>query len=67
MDSAEKRVAFIQSQTACALAEIEGMKAENQHREMQGYSQAYGEEAFFAIPDKYGISHNAVIQYLRDT
>lgn len=27
-------------------AEIEGMKAENQHREMQGYSQAYGFDNF---------------------
>ena len=66
METAEKRCAFIASQTACAMAEIEGMKAENQYREMQGYSQAYGEEAFFAIPDKYGIGHNAVIEYLRD-
>ena len=66
METAEKRCAFIASQTACAMAEIEGMKAVNQYREMQGYSQAYGEEDFFAIPDKYVIGHNAVIEYLRD-
>jgi hypothetical protein len=26
--------------------ELEGMLAENEHRKMQGFSQAYGEEAF---------------------
>ena len=63
MNTAEKRIAFIQSQTACALADIEGMKAENaQFPE----NQQYGKDDFFAIPDRYGISHNAVIEYLRD-
>ena len=28
------------------MVEVEGMKAENEHRKMQGLSQAYGEEAF---------------------
>lgn len=59
----EQKAAFINSQVACAMADIEAMKAENQHREMQGKSQAYGAEDFFAIPDRYGISHNAVLQF----
>ena len=63
METLEKRIAFIASQTACAIAEIEGMKADNaQFPE----NQQYGKDDFFAIPDKYGISHNAVIEYLRD-
>lgn len=56
--------AFVISQSVAAQAEIEAMKAANQHREMQGYTQAYGEEAFLAIPDKYGLSHNAVTTLL---
>jgi hypothetical protein len=57
----EQKVAFINAQTACALAEIAGMQAENSHRAANGNSVAYGDEAFFAIPDKYGIGHNTVV------
>jgi hypothetical protein len=52
---------YIFAQAVAAQAEIEAMKAANAHREMQGYSQAYGEDAFAAVVDKYGISHNAVL------
>ena len=59
------RVAFIMSQVVCAQAEIEGMIAENKWRETNGDSLAYGEEAFFGVPKKYGLEHNEVISYLR--
>lgn len=58
--------AFINSQVACALIEVESMKAANTERESQGYALAYDEEAFMAIIDKYGIDHNAVLTVLRE-
>lgn len=64
MDQAA-RVAFIQAQTVCALAEIEGMKAENWERHLNGLALAYGVEDFLKVPERYGISHNQVIEYLR--
>lgn len=35
--------------------EIEGMKAENAHREHCGLSVAYGQEAFEEVIERYGI------------
>lgn len=63
--SPEARVALIQAQCVCALARIEGMKAENQHRLSLGHSIAYDAEAFAAVENEYMIGHNAVIEYLR--
>ena len=42
--------------TVVALAEIEGMKAENEHRTSCGQSVAYGEEAFSAVASRNGIA-----------
>mgnify|MGYP007083499317 CR=1 FL=1 len=64
MDQAA-RVAFIHAQTVCAMAKIEGMKAENLARLAAGNSLAYRERDFLAVPDQYLIGHNAVIEYLR--
>jgi hypothetical protein len=58
------RVAYINAQVACALARIEGMKAENVHYLQNNGRVKYGEDAFNAVPDEFGISHNAVISYL---
>lgn len=60
----EERPAYIFSQSICALAEIEAMKALNTYRESRGETIAYDEEAFLDVPDKYGISHNAVLDLL---
>jgi hypothetical protein len=64
MDQAA-RVAYINAMVVCALAKIEGMKAENAHRLSNGSGISYGEEAFEAVPNEFGIHHNAVISYLR--
>ena len=61
----EQRAAFIFSQTACMLAQIEGMKAENAMRERQGQALAWGEDAFIGLVDQYGLSHNQVVTFLR--
>jgi hypothetical protein len=54
-------VAFVFSQSVAALAEIEAMKALNAERQDKGLAQAYGEEAFAEVANKYGIHHNAVL------
>ena len=59
------RAAFIMSQAACASIEAAAMAAENKMREHRGESVAYDEKAFSDLIGKYGIHHNAVIDYLR--
>ncbi len=65
MNSTEERVAFISSQTTCALIEMESMKALNTYRQMRGETIAYDESAFLGIIDKYGLGYNDVILTLR--
>lgn len=60
----QERVAYINSQVACALIVMEGMKAENTYREMRGETIAYGDKAFNAVIDQHGIGHNAVMACL---
>lgn len=62
----EQAAAFIHAQSVCAMAAIQGMIAENQHRVACGHSVAYGEDAFSAIPDQYGIGHNTVCTLFED-
>lgn len=57
----EQAAAFVQSQTACAMAEIASMHAENREREIQDHTHAYGPEAFRAVPDEFGIGYNDVV------
>lgn len=59
-----KKAAYIISQAACALIELEAMKAANSERQQRGESDAYGEKAFMELQNKYVISHNAVLSYL---
>lgn len=61
----EQRLVFIQSQIACAMIEMEGMKAENAHRISCGNSLAYGEGEFGGIAQRFCIDHNSVVSYLR--
>ncbi len=44
------------SNAVALLAEIEGMKAENQHREMCGNSIAYGQDAFIHAMKTWGFA-----------
>lgn len=57
----EQKAAYVYAQAVSALAEIEGMKAENMQRAACGHSMAYTADAFFEVIDKYGISHNGVL------
>ena len=57
----EQQAAFIHAQSVCALAKIEGMKAENMICESLGHLMAYDEKAFVGVINTYGISHNSVL------
>ena len=62
----EQRAAYIFAQSVSAMAEIEGMKAENSDRLSKGLSIAYGDEAFFAVPEKFGITHNQILSLINE-
>lgn len=57
----DQAAAFVAAQTAQMLVELEAMKAANRARQRNDYSDAYGEEEFLALIDKWGLSHNAVL------
>lgn len=59
------QIAYVNCQVACAMAEIEGMKAENMQRSIEGNSMAYVHDDFCRIIDKYGLDHNTVLTTLR--
>lgn len=58
--------AYVNSQVACALLEMQGMVAANvaaskNHRGYEYFVPPYDQNAFKALIDQYGISHNAVL------
>jgi hypothetical protein len=63
----EQQAAFIMAQSACAMAEIAGMQAENQHRAANGDPLMYREDAFNAVILRNGIGHNDVLGFFRGT
>ena len=62
MKAEDERV-YIQSQIACAMIEMEAMKAANSQHPTD---QPYEEKAFLDLIDKYGIYHNAVVGTLNN-
>jgi len=62
----DQRIAYINAMVVCAQIEAMGMQAENKYREECGKQIAYDEKSFMDVINKYGIHHNAVIEYLRD-
>lgn len=59
-----RRTTYINAMTITAMAEIQGMMAENEERKRQGLALAYGEKEFNDVPIKWGLTHNAVLEYL---
>lgn len=56
--TSEQKAAYVNAQMACALIEMEGMKAANaQHPE----AQPHAKEDFDKVILKYGIHHNGVV------
>jgi hypothetical protein len=64
MDAAG-RAAFILSQIACMQAEMAAMQVANEAAASVG-TLKYSEQDFLALPLKYGVHHNAVVEFLRD-
>ncbi len=60
----EEKAAYIQSQSACAIIEAFGMMTENLHRQFKGESNAYSDQQFQMLINKYGIGHNDVLSFL---
>ena len=61
----EQAAAFLMSQTVCALAEIEGMKADNTILELRQEYPTHTMDDFIRVTTKYGIDHNSAIMALR--
>jgi hypothetical protein len=66
----EQSAAFINSQTACALIEMQGMVAMNvtaskNHRGYSHFVPPYSQSNFLELIDKYGLGYNTVVEYLR--
>jgi len=62
----EQQAAFITAQSACATAEIAAMTAANLQRSAGGFSLAYTEDDFAKIPERYGITHNAIMVFFQE-
>jgi hypothetical protein len=60
----EMRIAYVQAQTVAANIELQAMLAKNAGRASVGRPAAYGEGAIYALINRYGLHHNAVISYL---
>ena len=57
----EQQAAYVFAQSVSALIEAMGMISDNMDRARKGESQAWYNEEFNNLIDKYGISHNAVL------
>lgn len=57
----EQKGAYVHAMATAAYAEIEGMKAENELRALNGESPAFGLTEFQSVIQKYGIDHNGVL------
>jgi hypothetical protein len=61
-----QNVAYVNSQIASAMIELEAMKAENMQREHMGQSMAWDESSFTSLIDKYQLGHNSVLTNLQN-
>ena len=61
----EQKATFVQSQVACALIEVEAMKAENSQCTNTSLPPTYSQMDFLALIEKYQIGHDAVLSLLR--
>jgi len=62
----EQKAAYINSQAVCAQAKIHRMIADNITAESQHEGRRWFAEDFDAIPDQFGISHNAVCMFFQE-
>lgn len=50
-----QRIAYVQAQCVCAMAEIAGMQAENEQRRVSGQSPAFVYDHFVGVINTWGI------------
>lgn len=55
-----RQAVYVFSQSICALAEIEGMKAANMQRQATGDSMAYNDADFVKVLERYEVGDNSV-------
>lgn len=60
MDAAQA-AAYVIAQAACCNAEIAAMQAANDQSRLAGVVPHYDEQHFLAVPERYGVHHNAVL------
>lgn len=60
----EQGAALLMARSACLIATVLGMQAENMQREACGHSMAYDDEAFQKAIDDSGAHHNAAVELL---
>jgi hypothetical protein len=63
----EQAVAYVNAQAIAARIELESMLALNEYRKDRQEAQAYGEEEFRKLQERYCIGHNDVIQLFQDS
>ena len=56
-----ENITYVNSQIVSAQIEMEAMKAANAEREHRGQSQAWDEDSFISLIDKYQLGHNSVL------
>lgn len=59
------RAAFITAQSACLHAKLVAMQEQNTADRAAGRPTTYQPHEFEAVPDEFGLGHNAVISYLQ--
>ncbi len=61
-----QNIAYVNSQIASAMIELEAMKSENTMAERQDHSPAWGYNEFCSLIEKYQLSHNQVLTNFRN-
>jgi hypothetical protein len=57
----EQKAAYVIAQSACMLAVLESMKAENAMCDVRGVPREHSSVDFEDLPNQYGVHHNAVM------
>lgn len=65
MDQVSK-AAFITAQAACANTRVAAMVEQNRIDQLAGRSPSYQPHDIEAVPDAFGLGHNAVLIYLQE-
>jgi len=59
-----QNIAYVNSQIASAMIELEAMKSENTQAEHHGHSMPWGYNEFCSLIEKYKLSHNQIMTQL---